>query len=409
MATGLREGMADIARQGLLQTQEATLETRNKKNSLNIGIPKEISFQENRIALTPLSVALLVNNGHRVVLESGAGIAANFSDSEYAEQGAKIAYNKKEVFDSDIIVKIAPPMLEEIEMMHKGQTLISSLQTGTLKQDYLKALMQKKINALCFENLRDEGNVLSVVRAMSEIVGSTSILIAAEYLSNVTGGKGLMLGGFTGVPPTEIVILGAGTVGEYAARTALALGAEVKVFDSSIYRLRRLQNNLGNSRVFTSVMQPIVLNKAIVTCDVVIGAIRASHGRSPCVVMEETVAKMKPHSVVIDVSIDQGGCFETSEVTNHTNPVFRKYDVIHYCVPNIASRVPRTASYALTNIFAPILLDIGEFGGLMNMVWNNPGIREALYIYQGNVTNKDLADMFNLPFKDLELLVVSNQ
>ncbi|WP_231425617.1 MULTISPECIES: alanine dehydrogenase [Pedobacter] len=408
MATGLREGMADIARQGLLQTQEATLETRNRKNSLNIGIPKEISFQENRIALTPLSVALLVNNGHRVVLESGAGTAANFSDSEYAEQGAKIAYDKKEVFDSDILVKIAPPMLEEIEMMHKGQTLISSLQTGTLKQDYLKALMQKKINALCFENLRDEGNVLSVVRAMSEIVGSTSILIAAEYLSNVTGGKGLMLGGFTGVPPTEIVILGAGTVGEYAARTALALGAEVKVFDSSIYRLRRLQNNLG-SRVFTSVMQPIVLNKAIVTCDVVIGAIRASHGRSPCVVMEETVARMKPHSVVIDISIDQGGCFETSEVTNHTNPIFRKYDVIHYCVPNIASRVPRTASYALTNIFAPILLDIGEFGGLMNMVWNNPGIREALYIYQGNCTNKDLADMFSLPFKDLELLVVSNQ
>lgn len=408
MATGLREGMADIARQGLLQTQEAKLETRNKKNSLYIGIPKEISFQENRIALTPLSVALLVNNGHRVVLETGAGIAANFSDTEYAEQGAKIAYDKKEVFAADILVKIAPPMLEEIELMHKGQTLISSLQTGTLKQDYLKALMHKKINALCFENLRDEGNILSVVRAMSEIVGSTSILIAAEYLSNVTGGKGLMLGGFTGVPPTEIVILGAGTVGEYAARTALALGAEVKVFDSSIYRLRRLQNNLG-SRVFTSVMQPIVLNKAIITCDVVIGAIRASHGRSPCVVMEETVARMKPHSVVIDVSIDQGGCFETSEVTNHTNPVFRKYDVIHYCVPNIASRVPRTASYALTNIFAPILLDIGEFGGLMNMVWNNPGIREALYIYQGNCTNKDLADMFSLPFKDLELLVVSNQ
>jgi alanine dehydrogenase len=409
MAIGLREGLADIARQGLLQTQEATLETKKRKNSLNIGIPKEISFQENRIALTPLSVALLVNNGHQVVLESGAGVAANFTDREYAEQGAKISFDKKEVFQSDILVKIAPPTLDEIELMHKGQTLISSIQTGTLKSEYLKALMQKKINALCFEHLRDEGDILSVVRAMGEIVGSTSILIAAEYLSNVTGGKGLMLGGFTGVPPTEIVILGAGTVGEYAARTALALGAEVKVFDSSIYRLRRLQNNLGNSRVFTSVMQPIVLNKAITTCDVVIGAIRASHGRSPCIVMEETVSRMKPHSVIIDISIDQGGCFETSEVTNHTNPVFRKYDVIHYCVPNIASRVPRTASYALTNIFAPILLDIGEYGGLMNMVWKNPGLREALYIYQGNLTNKDLADMFNLPFKDLELLVVSNQ
>jgi len=408
MATGFREGMAAIAQRGLLQTQEETLETNNKSNSLYIGIPKEISFQECRIALTPLSVALLVNNGHKVIIESGAGVGANFTDKDYSEQGAQISFSKKDVYGADIIVKIAPPTLEEIGLMHKGQTLISALQIGTLKEANLKAILHKKINALCFENLRDEGNVLSVVRAMGEIVGSASIFIAAEYLSSAFGGKGLMLGGFTGVPPTEIVILGAGTVGEYAARTALSLGAEVKVFDSSIYRLRRLQNNLG-SRVFTSVMQPIVLAKAVTTCDVVIGAIRSEHGRSPCLVMEETVAKMKPHSVVVDVSIDQGGCFETSEVTNHKDPVFRKHDVIHYCVPNIASRVPRTASYALTNIFAPILVDIGDMGGLMNMVWQRPGIREALYSYQGHLTNKDLANMYNLPFKDLELLVVSNQ
>jgi alanine dehydrogenase len=408
MATGLREGMASIAQKGLLQPKETMSETSQKSNSLYIGIPKEISFQENRIALTPLSVALLVNNGHKVIIETGAGVGSNFSDNDYSEQGAIISFNKKDVFNADILVKIAPPTLEEVALMHKGQTLISALQMGGLKETYLKALLNKKINAICFENLRDEGNILSVVRAMSEIVGATSIFIAAEYLSNVTGGKGLMLGGFTGVPPTEIVILGAGTVGEYAARTALALGAEVKVFDSSIYRLRRLQNNLG-SRVFTSVMQPIVLGKAITTCDVVIGAIRAPHGRSPCIVMEETVTRMKPNSVVIDVSIDQGGCFETSEVTNHKDPVFRKHDVIHYCVPNIASRVPRTASYALTNIFTPILVDIGDMGGLMNVVWSKPGIREALYIYQGHLTNKDLANMYNLPYKDIALLVVSNQ
>jgi len=408
MATGFREDMAAIAQRGLMQTQESMLETNTKNNSLNIGIPKEISFQECRIALTPLSVALLVNNGHKVIIESGAGVGANFTDKDYSEQGAQISFSKKDVYDSDIIVKIAPPTLEEIGLMHKGQTLISALQIGTLKPDNLKAILHKKINALCFENLRDEGNVLSVVRAMGEIVGAASIFIAAEYLSSAFGGKGLMLGGFTGVPPTEIVILGAGTVGEYAARTALSLGAEVKVFDSSIFRLRRLQNNLG-SRVFTSVMQPIVLAKAVTTCDVVIGAIRSEHGRSPCLVMEETVSRMKPHSVVVDVSIDQGGCFETSEVTNHKDPVFIKHDVIHYCVPNIASRVPRTASYALTNIFAPILVDIGDMGGLMNMVWNRPGIREALYAYQGHLTNKDLANMYNLPFKDLELLVVSNQ
>jgi alanine dehydrogenase len=408
MATQLSEGMAAIAKRGLLQTQAETLEPLKKNNTLLIGIPKEVSFQECRIALTPLSVALLVNNGHKVVLESGAGVGANFSDKDYSEQGALISFSKKDVYTADIIVKIAPPTLEEIGLMHQGQTLISALQLGTLKPANLKALLHKKINALCFEQIRDEGNVLSVVRAMSEIVGATSIFIAAEYLSSAFGGKGLMLGGFTGVPPTEIVILGAGTVGEYAARTALSLGAEVKVFDSSIFRLRRLQNNLG-SRVFTSVMQPIVLAKAVTTCDVVIGAVRAEHGRSPCLIMEETVANMKPFSVVVDVSIDQGGCFETSEVTNHTAPVFSKYDVIHYCVPNIASRVPRTASYALTNIFAPMLVDIGEMGGLMNLVWKKPGIRKALYAYQGHLTNKDLANIYNLPYKDLELLVVSNQ
>jgi alanine dehydrogenase len=404
----MKGALSAIARQAMLQPQEAMLQTKNKKNSLFIGIPKETSFQENRIPLTPLSVAVLIHNDHEVVIESGAGAAANFSDRDYSEQGARIVYDKKEVYQADIIIKIAPPTAEEIELMKPGQILLSALQMSTLKVEYLQALMAKKITALSFEYLRDEGGVLSVVRAMSEIVGATSVLIAAEYLSNVFDGKGLMLGGITGVPPTEIVILGAGTVGEYAARTALALGAEVKVFDSSIYRLRRLQNNVG-SRVFTSVLQPIVLEKAICTCDVAIGAIRASHGRSPCLVTEETVSKMKPNSVIIDVSIDQGGCFETSNVTNHTEPVFRKYDVIHYCVPNIASRVARTATYALTNIFTPILLDIGEMGGIMNVVWDKPGVRNSVYLYQGQLTNQDLAEKFKIPHKDLDLLIVSNR
>jgi alanine dehydrogenase len=400
--------LSDIARQAMMQPQEAMLEVKSKKNSLYIGIPKETSFQENRIALTPLSVGLLVQNGHQVVIEAGAGLAANFPDNHFSEQGAKITYDKKEVFKTDIIIKIAPPTEDEIAMMKMGQVLFSTIQMSTTKVEYLHALMKKNITALSFEYLRDEGNVLSVVRAMSEIVGATSVLIAAEYLSNVFEGKGLMVGGITGVPPTEIVILGAGTVGEYAARTALALGAEVKVFDSSLYKLRRLQNNIG-SRVFTSVIQPAVLEKALLSCDVAIGAIRAEHGRSPCIVSEETVSKMKPNSVIIDVSIDQGGCFETSQITNHKVPTFRKYDVIHYCVPNIASRVSRTASYALTNIFSPIILDIGEMGGMMNLIWERPGIRNAIYLYQGKLTNKDLSERFNIPMKDLDLLIVSQR
>jgi len=400
--------LSDIAKQAMMQPQEAMMETKSRKNSLFIGIPKESSFQENRIPLTPLSVAVLVNNGHKVVIESGAGKGANFSDNDYSEQGAIIEYNKKDLFKADIIIKIGPPTSEEIEMMKPCQVLLSTLQMASLKAESLEAMMKKKITALSYEYLRDEGGSLSVIRSMSEIVGATSVLIAAEYLSNVFDGKGLMLGGITGVPPTEMVILGGGSVAEYAARTAIALGAEVKVFDTSIYRLRRLQNNIGN-RVFTSVLHPIVLNKAITTCDVVIGAIRASHGRSPCVVSEETVSKMKPNSVIIDVSIDQGGCFETSRITNHTHPVFRKYDVIHYCVPNIASRVARTATYALTNIFTPILVDIGEMGGIKNVIWEKPGVRNAIYLYQGHLTNQDLANRFNIQPKDLDLLIISHR
>jgi len=400
--------MTDIAMQAMMQPQEVMLEVKSKKNNLYIGIPKETSFQENRIALTPLSTSLLVLHGHEVIIESGAGEAANFSDQAYSEQGAQIVYDKREIYKADIIIKIAPPTEDEIELMKTGQVLFSTLQMSTLKPDFLKTLMKKKVTALSFEYLRDEGNILSVVRAMSEIVGTTSVLIAAEYLSNVFDGKGLMLGGITGVPPTEMVILGAGTVGEYAARTAIALGAEVKVFDSSIYKLRRLQDNIG-SRLFTSVIQPVVLKKALLNCDVAIGAIRPTNGRSPCIVTEETVSQMKPNSVIIDVSIDQGGCFETSEVTNHTDPTFKKHDIIHYCVPNIASRVARTATYALTNIFTPILLDIGEKGGIKNVIWEKPGVRNAIYLYQGQLTNQHLADRFNIPHKDLDLLIVSNR
>src|SRR5690606_3693009 len=278
--------VSKLAQEGVLQPKEALLSKDRKKGSLTIGIPKENTFQENRIALTPLSVGLLVENGHEIIIETGAGDASNFQDHHYSEQGARIVYDKKEVYKADLIIKISSPTLKEVELMKNRQVLFSSQQPSLMKIEVLKALMKKQITALSFEYLQDEGGHLSVVRAMSEIVGATSVLIAAEYLSNVFDGKGLMLGGVTGVPPTEMVIIGAGTVGEFAARTAIALGAQVKVFDSSVYRLRRLQSNVG-SRVFTSVVQPIVLNKAVRTCDVVIGAVRAKNGRTPCLISED--------------------------------------------------------------------------------------------------------------------------
>ena len=406
MGANTPPGFTEIAKQAMMMPQEALLELKSKKNTLQIGIPKETSYQENRIALTPQSIHLLVQHGHEVLVESGAGKAANFSDSAYSECGAQIIYDTKKVFESDILIKVAPPSLEEIEMMKQGQTLISAIQLAVVKEQYIQALIAKKITAISYEYLKDEWGVFTVIRSMSEIVGNTSILIAAEYLSNVSHGRGIMLGGISGIPPSEVVIIGAGTVGEFAAKTAIGLGAEVKVFDNSLYRLRRLQNNIG-SRIFTSVIQPIVLKKALATADVAVGAIYSEIGRTPCIVSDEMVSSMKAGSVIIDVSIDQGGCFETSRVTNHDKPIFKKYDVIHYCVPNIASRVSRTASYALTNIFTPILISIGEAGGVKNMLWEKSGVRNGVYVYQGHLTNQHLSNLFKLPYKDLDLLVAA--
>lgn len=392
---------------GALMPKEEMLEVVRQKGSLNIGIPREISFQENRVSLVPDDVALLVNHGHEVLIETGAGKNANFQDNDYSEAGARIAYTAEELYkNAGLILKVAPPSLNEIEFMQPKQTLLSTLQLPAQPENFLRKLIEKKITALAFEWIKDEDQVFPVIRSMGEIAGGTSILIAAEYLSNTNNGQGSILGGISGVAPTEVIIIGAGTVGEYAARAAQGLGATVKVFDNSVYRLRRLQNAIG-TRVFTSIIQPRVLSKHLRTCDVAIGALRASGGRTPCVVTEEMVAEMKVGAVIVDVSIDQGGCFETSKVTNHTNPVFRKHGVVHYCVPNIASRVARTASYALSTIFTPILLQMGDEGGLPNMIREHVGVRSGVYLYNGILTKKYLGDIFNIPSKDIDLLIAA--
>lgn len=391
---------------GAFAPQEEMLEVARKKGKLFIGIPKEIAFQETRVALVPDAIALLINNGHRVVVEAGAGKAANFDDSDYSEAGAEIVYTPNDVFKADIILKIAPPTIEEIELMQHKQTLFSALQLSVQPENFLKKLIAKKLNCIAFDLITDDVGILPVIRAMGEIAGGASILIAAELLSNVNNGVGSILGGISGISPTEVVIIGAGTVGEFAARAALGLGATVKVFDNSTSRLRRLQNQLG-TRVFTSVIVPRVLEKHLRSADVAIGALRATKGRTPCIVTENMVSEMKTGSVIIDVSIDQGGVFETSQVTNHTKPVFRKHGVIHYCVPNIPSRVARTASYAFSNIFSQIVLNMGDEGGFDSIVRKDAGLRNGVYIYNGILTNQFLGEAFNLPFKDINLLMAA--
>ena len=388
---------------GLLP-QEEMLEVKKHFKSLYIGIPKEISYQENRVSLSPDAVALLVSNGHKIVIEKGAGVNANFSDEDYSDSGATIAYNIKDVYKANVILKIEPPTTSEIKMMQKGQTLISALQLTTIDEKYINLLLKSEITALAYEYIKDENGILSLIRSISEIAGNTAILIAAEYLSNVNSGKGLMLGGVSGISPTEVVVLGAGTVGEFATRTALGLGASVRVFDSSITKLRRLQEIISQ-RVSTSILQPKALQKALMRADVVIGALRADDGRTPCVVSEEMVKKMKSGAVIVDVSIDQGGCFESSEVTNHKKPTYRKFDVVHYCVPNISSRVSRTASFAISNILAPTLLQIGMAGGVDDFLKQNAGLRSGVYAHKGMLTSAVLGSMFDMPYKNLNLIM----
>ncbi|MCH8553700.1 MAG: alanine dehydrogenase [Schleiferiaceae bacterium] len=388
----------------VLLPQEELLEIGKKKRKLQIGVPRETCMQENRIALTPDAVALLVNHGHQVVLETLAGSGSRFTDKDFSEAGAQICYSPKEAFECHIVLKVEPPSIDELDYFKTEQTLISALQIKARDRAYFQKLVEKKITALAFEHLQDDEEMLPIVRCMSEIAGSTSILIAAEYLSNVHEGKGYMMGGITGVPPTEVVIIGAGTVGTYAARTALGLGAVVKVFDQSLTRLKRLQDTLY-APVYTSVLNPQVLAKALSRCDVAIGAIRSNTGRTPCVVTTDMVAHMKPLSVIVDVSIDQGGCFETSELTNHDEPVFKTYDVIHYCVPNIASRVSRTASVAISNICAPLLLALGDEGGVDSILRYKQHIREGIYVYKGVLTNASIGEWFDLPYSDINLLV----
>lgn len=402
-----RSSFHELAKQASMQPQEQILEIKKNQHRLFIGIPKEITFQENRVPLTPSAIELLTNNGHEVMIESNSGKNANFTDAQYNEAGAQIAHSKEEIYKADIIVKVDPPTKEEIDLMKPDQLIISALQMTSLSSAYIRQMLNKRVTAIAYEFMRDERGVLSVIRTMSEIAGSTSVLIGAEYLSNVSGGKGELLGGITGIPPTEVVIIGAGTVGEHAARVALGLGANVKIFDNSMNRLRRIQSRL-NTRVFTSVLVPAVLEKALRQADLAIGALRSDDGRAPTIVSESMVEKMKPNAVIVDVSIDQGGVFETSEMTNHTNPVFRKHEVIHYCVPNIPSRVSRTASYAMSNILSPLLLGMSEAGGFKDYIWMHKGIRHGVYIYKGNLVSKSVGERTTLPHKDIDLLIAAH-
>ncbi|KIC92870.1 alanine dehydrogenase [Flavihumibacter solisilvae] len=390
------------------ETLEETLDVKPTGAQLHIGIPKEVAFQENRVALTPDAVGVLVSNGHQVVIEHNAGDAAHYRDKDYSEAGARIVYDKSEVYKAPILVKSAPVIEEDLPCLQQNQVIISPMHITLLKAELLEKMMEKRITALSFEQLKDENGTFPIVRSMSEIAGSAVMLIAGQYLGSANHGKGVLLGGITGIPPSKVIILGAGIVGEYAARAALALGASVKVFDNSVFRLKQLQDNVGH-RLWTSVLEPKILAKQLKTCEVAVGTLRSNSGRAPVVVTEEMVSNMRPGSVIIDVSIDSGGCFETSEITSHEHPIFMKYGVIHYCVPNIPSGFARTASHAISNVLMPLLLEASDAGGIENLIWHKVHLRSGIYLFKGALTHFHLSQRFNLKYTDLNLLIASRR
>lgn len=387
-----------------LLPQEEKLEIKKRKGELFIGLPKETYLDEKRVCLTPDAVAAFSANGHRILVETGAGNGANFTDKQYADAGAKISYNVEEAFKCNIVLKVAPPTEAEIEYMNPQAILISSLQLKTQTKSYFETLTKKKITAIAFDYIKDEGDSYPIVKSLSEIAGTASILIAGELMSGTNKGNGLLFGNIGGVPPTSVVILGAGTVGEFAARTAIGLGARVKVFDNSITKLRKLQQAL-NAPIYTSTVQPKSLAKALMRCDVAVGAMRGKN-RTPIIATETMIESMKEGAVIVDVSIDRGGCFETSNITTHKTPTYVKHGVIHYCVPNIPARYARTASVSISNIFTPYLLNIAEEGGFENTARFDKSLRTGMYSYHGILTNKTVGEWFNLPYRDINLLIL---
>ncbi|MGB3548252.1 MAG: alanine dehydrogenase [Saprospiraceae bacterium] len=390
------------------RTQTETLEMPGGGRELFIGIPSEITLQENRVALVPSSVYTLTNRSHRVLLQRGAGVKSSFSDHEFAECGAEIAQSAEDLYRrAQIIIKVAPPTLEEIDMMQPETVLISPLQLPTISAEYLYRLRHKRIIALAMEYIMDDSGAFPVVRIMSEMAGINAILTAAELLSTNDGGPGVLLAGISGVPSAKVVILGAGIVAEYATRAALGLGAEVRIFDDNIYKLKRIQNAVGRT-LYTSSINPVYLKRELITAEVAIGAIHAENGRSPLVVSEDLVRAMKPGSVIIDVSIDQGGCFATSQLTTLDKPTFTQHGVIHYCVPNIASRVGRTASIAVSNILTPLLLQAESSRNFEHFIFKHPGLRNGVYTFKGCLTNEYLGHRFNIKSTQLNLLLTSS-
>lgn len=389
--------------QGAYIPQELLEELRKVSNRLLIGIPKELDLQERRLALTPEAVGMIVDCGHRVLVETNAGLGINYSDNHFSEAGAEIVSTPGEVYQADYILKILPPQPCEVALMKPRSTLFSMIQFNLFPPESYEGLMQKRINAFAYELIADDSCRAPMLNLISEIEGTSSVMIAADLLSNTKGGKGILLGGIPGVPPTEVIIIGAGNAGTVAARVALGLGATVKVFDDDINKLRQLQQILGQ-RVFTSNFHPNVLRNAFVSADVVIGAMRYINSSRRYVISEELIRTMKRGAVVVDLRVNQGGCFETTCCLSNSDPeVFEQYGILHYCKPNISNHVARTTSMAFSNILTPLITLLGDMGTIQTAIKADVCFRSGIYMYCGKPVNNYVSNHFNLLSNNLDI------
>lgn len=393
-----------LAQQGIMP-MEAMAWTKQNARSILIGIPKEHAKFENRIALSPHAVQLLVANGHEVVLEKSAGERSGFSDADYLLAGASITEDIAQVWQSPLVIKISPPSEKEIELMKLGNCLISCASYHHLSVEIIDKIIQKKILAIGLEYAEDNGGGFPFVKIMAEIAGQLVLPIASEILRKEHQ-PGILLGNVTGVPPCKMVLLGSGQVVEQAARAAWHAGIQVQVFDKDIYKLQRLKQSLGFPLI-TQVIDSENLPKALQEAQVIVGALRSDNGITPCIVTEEMVSKLKEGTLIMDVCIDQGGCFETSFTTNLGNPTFTKHGVIHYCVPNIPSQVSQTASLAISNLITSFLLKAGKTGGVEEMLWQGKSFMKGVYAYKGYITHLMIGKLFHKAVKDIQLLLLS--
>lgn len=372
-----------------------------------IGIPKEIKVHEYRVGLTPAGVHELINQGHQVLVEQFAGMGVGYVDDDYAKVGASVVGTAEEVYlNSEMIIKVKEPQPRECNMLSEGQMLFAYLHLAA-DQQQTEALMRSGCTALAFETVTSPSGGLPLLAPMSEVAGRMSIQAGAHCLEKAQGGRGILLGGVPGVLPAKVVVLGGGVVGENAARMALGLGAQVTIIDRSIPRLKQLDAQFGGCLQTLYSTQDNIEN-AVLAADLIIGAVLIPGAATPKLVTRDMVSAMKPGTVMVDVAIDQGGCFETSRPTTHQEPVYEVDHVVHYCVANMPGAVARTSALALENATLPYVLALAT-KGWQQALWDDPYFANGLNIHHGQITCPGVADAFNLPLIPMEQVLENNR